>query len=198
MLMLPLGLTGEYGEILYSSFASQGYLDHSQISSQNVLSRFLDGGHIDFDYAEKVVFDPLTLTRLADEFRKSVVKSECGFDQTQDGTLEEETNPELENRSYIRIAIDDNIVKQFCEFDVMIGPYYQQALSYQFTFPNKFFNSLSIGVSPETEPGVVDTRPLIIQLMKDAAILRILEVALYVWVPSSFWENLSNGWKFCN
>ena len=207
MLLLPLGLPGSYVEVKYPSYISRGHVDGSSLLSENVLRRYLDGGHIRYQYGEEVHFEKWTLARFAKILRQSIVKSGTGLSrsqghQDQDSVMASgSATSNLESRPLIRSTINETIVEQFCENDVVLGRFYAQARSQDFVCDNKFFRAVR---DPSDEPEDLNndagnssddvTRPHIVRVMNDAAIVRILEVLLYVKVPPEFWAQVSNNW----
>ena len=92
----------------------------------------------------------------------------------------------------MNFSIDEDVMRQFCDSDVIVSPSYHAAKSNQFTCANMFFNAI------EDDEEVPDTRPLIARIMKDAVLVRILEVSLYATVPSSFWDGITKQWMIEN
>lgn len=65
MMMLPLGLTVDPGMVLYPHFAVRGHSNPLQMSSSNVITRYLTGGTIFFEYNEIEEIPPLNLFTIA-------------------------------------------------------------------------------------------------------------------------------------
>lgn len=156
------------------------------------MRRFLEGGDIRFEYGEVEHFEPLSLIRLAKHLQSSIVKSETGLDKSH----APETNPDLESRVRSDYTIDEHVITEFCEHDLMISPFYHESKANQYTHPNLFFSALDEEFVVDDSPSSADIRPLIAKIMKDAVLLRILEVSLYCSVPPRFWENLKKDWRF--
>lgn len=186
MLLLPLGMAGDFGTALYPSMAEQGHTSPGVLDSSSVLRRYLEGGEIHFDYGESVRFAPLTLPTLVRTLAAAIVKSESGRDQPLEALLVPR-GVELEARPRYEISIDETIIEQFCAQDIVLSPHYQEAVANQFTHSNVFFNALD-----ETP---VDTRPIVVRVMRDAALVRLLDVAQYVKVHPDFYSSVPKNWS---
>lgn len=194
MLLLPLSLRGDYGQIMYPRFATQGYTSDLDMASEAVVTRFIDGGEVAFIYGETVTFPELTVAYLAKTVKSVIVKSETGEDQ-EARRMHDELQPNLEPAPRLYYTINEDVIKAFCRCDVIISPHYFEAQSHDFSFENLFFKKL-LSADEEGHPTNEElTKPLIVQVMKDAVFVRILEVSLYVKVPDGFWANLSKNFS---
>ena len=191
MLALPLGLPGEIGTVKYPRYANEGHTDPSKLTSDAVCKRFLDGGDLTFKYGETVHILPLTLQNIAKTLRDCIVKPISGRDRERDRIVEETTaTPDLESAPKLDFSIDEALIEAFCERDVIVGTFYQEAKSQGYTSENIFFSPL-----PDEEDAESITRPIIARVMKDSVLVRILEVCLYVNVPATFWSTLTKDWS---
>lgn len=186
MLMLPLSLPGIYSEVKYPSFAREGHVDANALDSDAVCERFVKGGDIEFTYGETVTIPPLTLRALIDSFKTCIVKETTGISAPSP-----EPNNDLLLAPRLNFTIDEDILLNFVKSDLAIGPFYEAAKETGFSVENAYFNPMHIG-NEVTEDS---TKPFAVQVLKDRAFLRILNVCKYVKVPDDFEAKASSSWE---
>ncbi len=71
----------------------------------------------------------------------------------------------------------------------MICKPYAECKEGGYTHENKFFRPAIAG--NDDSNGVMASSPLVVQVTKDAAFVRLLQVCQYVSVPVDFYENVS-------
>ena len=93
-------------------------------------------------------------------------------------------------------SIDEDIIKEFCEHDVIIGSAYREASLNHFSYPNMYFRTLEESEGEQMGLSIEEmaTKPTIVKIMKDAVLVRILEVSSYAKVPENFWVSLKRSW----
>ena len=192
MLMLPLGLVGELSTVAHPQYSVQGLSEPTELDSTRVLRRFIEGGTLQFEYGETVSFEPLNLVNLARKLQHAIVKPGSGQDQPVEHMARSATRSRevLEPRPRYGITIDELVVEDFCRQDIIVGPYFQEAAANEFTHANVFFDAITVD---ENSPP--DTRPLIVQIMRDVVLVRLLEISQYVKVHPKFYQNVAKDWK---
>ena len=198
MLRLPLSLPGDTSQVRYPRFAFRS-LDNSAdaLRIDALMTRFLKGGkvfHTDShgqargervvaDRATRVIteFPPLSLKRLGRELRESMVtvrKLAPGGNSALPGLLPE---PRM------TYCIDEAVVTKFAAQDSVLSTPWAKFQGSHFTQSNAFFDA-----EKALLPGGAAMR----NVLKDAALLRILEVCGYAIVPEGFWWDLKRDWQF--
>jgi len=210
MLLLPLGLPGTFGRVTYPGFVGVGHNDRTQMNSDKIIRRYLDGGALSFDTSTKpgetllevVNIEGMTLKRLVNTLRSCII-SEGSKRNEAAAAPDTDPNPTpppgaeadtLDPRPKMSFRVLDTIIEKFCDSDPMIKPYYDQAKIQEFLHPNIFFQT-------ELEDGDVgydvaySLRPHIARVMSDACLVRLFEVTQYAIVPECFWQDLTKDWK---
>ena len=188
MLLLPLSLPGIYSEVRYPSFATQGYEDVSDMDSDAVCKRFIEGGSIKFSY-EEVTIPPLTLRTVINALKSCIVKELTGASPPA-----ADTNPDLQPYPQLDFTIDEDIIMDFVKSDLAMGPFYEMAKQSGFATQNIYFKPMNTG----SERADQVTKPFAVQVLRDRAFLRILEVCKYAHVADDFDAVVSSNWELPN
>lgn len=117
-----------------------------------------------------------------------IVKSETGADQN-----DVNDDPLLEPTPRYNFTIDQEIIREFVKLDVIIGPYYDDASANEFTSENIFFRAVP-EAGDDNENDDLLAKPFMVQVLKDSAYVRLLEVCSYAVISPRFWESISNSW----
>ena len=194
MLMLPLGLPGEYSCIQYPSFATTDHVNSTQMMSCSICPRFLDGGLIEFSYGERVYFSRLTVSYIVNLVRSLICKGNANDEPIGENNIDEYVLlPHVEKdirkllpRAKLTHIINEDFVEEFCRNDILIAPYYQEALLNEYNKENLFFKALCLDEYRQ--------KSILAVVIKDSVIVRILEATEYVEVPRKFWNDLDMNW----
>eukprot|EP00931_Biecheleriopsis_adriatica_P108040 TRINITY_DN82370_c0_g1_i1.p1 TRINITY_DN82370_c0_g1~~TRINITY_DN82370_c0_g1_i1.p1 ORF type:complete len:480 (+),score=93.37 TRINITY_DN82370_c0_g1_i1:167-1441(+) len=197
MLRLPLSLPGAPSQVLYPRFAFRS-LKHSDsvLEITKIAQRFVEGGTIEHQdlrtwklggiqhrAAEEEVlittFAPLTLARLGQEIRDAMVDMR----KRVDGNLP----LGLLRPASMSYILSEEIVTKFVEQDVVLSTSFAKFQASHCTQSNSFFDADKASL-----PGGAVLR----NVLRDSAILRMLEVCGYATLPDGFYETVRRDWTF--
>jgi hypothetical protein len=198
VLRLPFSLPGDYAPVLYPRFAFRTLVDSERaIEVSNVVQRFVGGGSISHRdrrtwkeegggvrraSALRTVttnFEPLTLRRLGKEVRDAMVEERRGAPQRQpEGIL---------GVPRVTFLLGEEVVDAFACQDVVLSTSFAKFRGSHCTHSNLFFDA-----DGALRPGGAVLR----NVMRDVAILRILEVCGYATVPAGFYNTVGRDWHF--
>lgn len=204
-LRLPLSLMGSYNSVRYPSFAVRQLLEpEASLQIKAIIGRFLNGGEISYrDYrVEKNIatgelisldidddgapepytmthtFEGLTLKTLGKAVREAFADSK---DKRRPAAL-----PGLLPPPCVDFVFPQKLIEDFLQHDALLASFYSTFIHSGYTKGNIFFDS---------EAAFAKGYHLQ-HILKDAAILRILEAGGYAKVPDSFYQTVSDTWKF--
>eukprot|EP00300_Choanocystis_sp_HF-7_P000023 c10024_g1_i1.p1 GENE.c10024_g1_i1~~c10024_g1_i1.p1 ORF type:complete len:533 (-),score=89.28 c10024_g1_i1:17-1615(-) len=199
MMRLPLSLPGSFSTVLYPGFVFRTIKNpDTSLRVQSVMKRYLNGGkihHVDqvtvagadgteFPQGEENItittrFAGLTLQTIGKELRQAMV-----HDRALASTKRQ---PGLVPEPRMQFVIKEEIVVAFVEHDVVLSPAWTRFKTSGFTVSNQFFDS---------EAAMKEGGNAMRNVMRDAAILRMLEVSGYAIVPGDFYSTLKADWTF--
>lgn len=210
MMRLPLNLVGSYNKVLYPYFAKEKLKNPEEtLSIDHVIGRFLGGGNIVYEdirvtpeqtivrngieevlpevyhdvdedglpvlYTTTQTWPALTLKNLAQRLRESFSMNRPVM-QAEEGLLP------LPQMSFV---LSEEKVKKVLETDSLLSSFYHTFMASDYEHNNIFFDgdaAYSMGVSPQ-------------YYLRDAALLRLLEISGYAFVPEGFYQTLTADWK---
>ncbi|WP_032113171.1 hypothetical protein [Candidatus Paracaedibacter symbiosus] len=204
MLRLPLNLTGSYNTVLYPQFAVRT-LENKERAIQilNMMKRYVEGGEISYQdhrvtqtggrrthhdidedgtpefYRFSRSFAPLTLKNLGKVIRESFVLP-------KDREAIPDPLPGLLSEPRLSFVLSEKLIESFLQHDPVLASFYTTFINSGYSQGNIFFDG-----NAAFEKGYH-----LKHILKDAAILRILEVTGYAKVPQGFYENLPEDWHF--
>ncbi|AIK95648.1 tetratricopeptide repeat protein [Candidatus Odyssella acanthamoebae] len=205
MMRLPLSLTGSYSRVLYPSFAIR-HLEKPEttIQMKAVMDRFLNGGKIVYKdmrtttsasgeliyhdkdeddtpepYRAEVSFDGMSLKTLSQEIRSALV-------DLKREQLVSEPLPGLVSAPRLTFVLGEAVVKDFLQHDPVIASFYSTFVQSNYSQGNIFFD----------HKAAFEKGTHLRYILRDAAILRLMEVTGYAIVPAGFYEGIPQSWKF--
>jgi TPR repeat protein len=203
MLRLPLNLTGSYTTVLYPNFAIRTLENkETAIQIENLMKRYVEGGEINYQdyrvtqtngsrthhdidedgspeiYRASRSFAPLTLKTLGETIREAFTYM---LDNSRLASL-----PGLLPEPRLSFVLPEKLIENFLQYDPVLASFYTTFINSGYSQGNIFFDS-----NAAFEKGYQ-----LRHVLKDAVILRILEVAGYAKVPQGFYEDLSKDWHF--
>ena len=188
MLLMPLALPGEYSPLLYPGFARRGLKNPADIRSDAVCRRFITGGLINFTYGA-VDFPALTLANFITAFKGSIVKQPDPREGARALQPILDCEPGLQPKPILGCVIEETVLEDFIKNDIAIGPFYAAARELSFTTSNVYFCPL-----PESPSAADATRPLIVQVLRDAGYVRLLQVCKLVRTQATFEADITTEW----
>ena len=203
MLRLPLNLIGSFSAVLYRDFAIRTLENpKTSLHIRAIMERFLEGGTItykdyrvtnnnagqpiyeDMDeegspepYQVTISFEGLTLKTVGRLIREATIPTKDRKTRPLPGLL---PTPSLS------FLLPEKLVEDFLQYDPVIASFFSTFIHSGYTDDNIFFDSKAA-----FEKGYH-----LQYILKDAAILRMLEVGGYARVPEEFYQRISPEWKF--
>jgi hypothetical protein len=200
VLRLPLSLPGSFSPVRFPDYALHAIDgDPAELFSvTKMMGRYLFGGTLKFrddrktgkmveegDYVCTVPFEGLSLRNLIDELRRAMLDTDAN-----EARAKAPTNfvalPGLLPLPTPTFVIPERIMMPFVRIDPVLSPWWATFEASYFTQSNIFFDAAGL-----MKPGGKVLR----NIMRDAAVVRILEVAGYVSVPDGFYASLTQKWK---
>lgn len=202
MLRLPFNIIGSYGKVLYPNFALNG-LEESQTTLQitSLTKRFLEGGEITYkdyriteeagmskyhdmdedgtpeSYNAVTVFKGLTFPALGTLLREAFIEIKSSPPVPQKGLL---PSPR------VFFSFSKETIEDFLQHDPILSSFYSTFINSNYTLGNIFFDSKAVFEQGKEYQ----------HFLKDAALLRFLEVGGYATVPEGFYETIGHDWTF--